>query len=543
MQKIPLVHNEKTNQIYGVILPVGGGEPVYAEFTTSVEVAEKQGKSDENLETEDKTIVGAINEVNKTVNKVNTEVTTLSTEVDDINTKVGNLTGAFVYRGKFTALPPVNDYQIGDVVTVGSKEYVCTSDTEKGDTKIWVEFGDEANHITKDFANKTYALKEHKHVVKDISDFPEIPVVNDPAVTVKFNGVEKGKFTLNQKDAKEIDLGNALTGSVLVPIRLSDDATQNKAEIDTFITNLHTAGIQPSSNGYTIPVVFFNNNKYYSGILSTSSNTSLNGIVTDTSGSKYYPVTVNVSTGEVTFGDDNYLLATNSTELQTLSNAISTEVSERKAADVTFTTKIGEEVTARDSADTTLQTNINAEASARDAAIKTVKGLIDNETAARKEADSKLQTTVNGKVDRTRDGINAAINLLDTASATPVDADYYISQYAGGGEETKTYHRRPLSALWKWIESKVTAIYKYTYTPITLTDTVSSNKTQLDTVLAVIPAAQVVHCIYNEVYAGTLHKIGTDWYGQLVKNTNNYEDAICVKVQADGTLIKGTTSL
>lgn len=84
---------------------------------------------------------------------------------------------------------------------------------------------------------------------------------------------------------------------------------------------------------------------------------------------------------------------------------------------------------------------------------------------------------------------------------------------------------------------------KYSYTPVPLTATTSTNKTQLDLFLSKVPTAQVMHCTYKDVYAGTLHKIGTDWFGLLVKNTNNYEDAIQVKLQADGTLVEGTTSL
>ena len=90
--------------------------------------------------------------------------------------------------------------------------------------------------------------------------------------------------------------------------------------------------------------------------------------------------------------------------------------------------------------------------------------------------------------------------------------------------------------------SDVAAI-KYSYTPVPLTATTSTNKTQLDLFLSKVPNAQVMHVTYKDVYAGTLHKIGTDWFGLLVKNTNNYEDALQVKLQADGTLIEGTTSL
>ena len=86
-------------------------------------------------------------------------------------------------------------------------------------------------------------------------------------------------------------------------------------------------------------------------------------------------------------------------------------------------------------------------------------------------------------------------------------------------------------------------IHKSILTSVPLTTTTSTNKTQLDLFLSKVPNAQVMHCTYKDVYAGTLHKIGTDWFGLLVKNTNNYEDALQVKLQADGTLIEGTTSL
>lgn len=59
-------------------------------------------------------------------------------------------------------------------------------------------------------------------------------------------------------------------------------------------------------------------------------------------------------------------------------------------------------------------------------------------------------------------GINAAnslLNQLTTGSSTPTDNDYYISQYVGGGTTTTTYHRRPMSAMWTWIKSKIDAAY------------------------------------------------------------------------------------
>ena len=53
---------------------------------------------------------------------------------------------------------------------------------------------------------------------------------------------------------------------------------------------------------------------------------------------------------------------------------------------------------------------------------------------------------------------NALINALSTGSDTPVDADYYVSQYVNGGSKTTTYHRRPMSALWNYIKSKLSTV-------------------------------------------------------------------------------------
>ena len=56
------------------------------------------------------------------------------------------------------------------------------------------------------------------------------------------------------------------------------------------------------------------------------------------------------------------------------------------------------------------------------------------------------------------DAANTLINSLDTGSETPTDNDFYISQYVGGGTTTRTYHRRPMSALWNYIKSKLATV-------------------------------------------------------------------------------------
>lgn len=65
------------------------------------------------------------------------------------------------------------------------------------------------------------------------------------------------------------------------------------------------------------------------------------------------------------------------------------------------------------------------------------------------------------------------INTLSIGASTPEDADYFISQYVGGGTQTVTYHRRPLSALWSYIKKKADSVYepKLQYTKKTLVAT------------------------------------------------------------------------
>lgn len=69
--------------------------------------------------------------------------------------------------------------------------------------------------------------------------------------------------------------------------------------------------------------------------------------------------------------------------------------------------------------------------------------------------ESEVNTKLGGKVDLSADGVSKAINKLSIGASTPTDEDYYISQYVGGGATTTSYHRRPMKALWAYIQSKL----------------------------------------------------------------------------------------
>lgn len=83
---------------------------------------------------------------------------------------------------------------------------------------------------------------------------------------------------------------------------------------------------------------------------------------------------------------------------------------------------------------------------------------------------------------------------------------------------------------------------KYSHTSVPFTDTTLSNKAQLEVFLSKVPDATVMHCTYKEIWAGTLHKINGDWYGLLVKNTNNPADNINIKLSADGTITESNSA-
>ena len=211
-------------------------------LTEHQDISGKQDKTDNTLATTDKTVIGAINE---------------------INTKVGNLTSALTWKGKLDTLPAVTDYEAGNVISVGNKEYVLTV---TGSTKAWEELGDEGSYLLKSAAEKTYAKKT------DIPTIPAIPTVNNPKVSIKMNGTEKGSFTLNQASAGEVDLGTVITahqdisGKVDktlnakafegIAIQISNTAeamNANKAAVQAYVNNLTELGVD-ITKGFNVPV-------------------------------------------------------------------------------------------------------------------------------------------------------------------------------------------------------------------------------------------------------------------------------------------------
>lgn len=64
---------------------------------------------------------------------------------------------------------------------------------------------------------------------------------------------------------------------------------------------------------------------------------------------------------------------------------------------------------------------------------------------------------------------SALINSLSLETSTPVDADYYVAQYQNGGTSNTSFVRKPVSALWTYIKSKISSV-------LGLTDSAYSGK-------------------------------------------------------------------
>lgn len=91
--------------------------------------------------------------------------------------------------------------------------------------------------------------------------------------------------------------------------------------------------------------------------------------------------------------------------------------------------------------------------------------------------------------------------------------------------------------------------YSALLAPIELTTDPAQNKIAIDARVAAFTAQGIsltngyyIPVTYKGVYAGTLYKINDDWYGLLVKNTNNPADNINIKLFADGTIIEGNST-
>jgi len=87
--------------------------------------------------------------------------------------------------------------------------------------------------------------------------------------------------------------------------------------------------------------------------------------------------------------------------------------------------------------------------------IDTISQNANGDITATKKTIPDASTSVKGILQFTEANTNAQLNALSTGSSDPQDNDYFISQYVNGGSTTTTYHRRPVSKLYNYINTKL----------------------------------------------------------------------------------------
>ena len=90
-------------------------------------------------------------ETYKTANDA--KVSKNATDISNLQTAVK---AGITFKGKVDALPAVTDYKNGDLIIVGTKEYILS---DNAGTKTWIELGDEGSHLTKATADGYYVAK------------------------------------------------------------------------------------------------------------------------------------------------------------------------------------------------------------------------------------------------------------------------------------------------------------------------------------------------------------------------------------------------
>lgn len=113
-----------------------------------------------------------------------------------INATVADLAGAMHFEGVKDALPEnVDGYESGDIIIVGTKEYVC-------DGTKWVELGDEAIYLTTAAAEAGYVQKTFTIAGIDMAD----PITADEIKTAL------GLKALAYKDSASVTVADYATG-------------------------------------------------------------------------------------------------------------------------------------------------------------------------------------------------------------------------------------------------------------------------------------------------------------------------------------------
>lgn len=135
----------------------------------------------------------------------------------------------------------------------------------------------------------TYTPSSHTHTKSQITDFPTIPTVNNPTITITQAGTSKGTFTLNQSGNTTIALtDNNTTYSVASASANGLMSSTDKSKLD---------GIASGANAYSLPTA---TSSVLGGVKTGSNITNSSGTISltkanVTSALGYTPPTVNTT--------------------------------------------------------------------------------------------------------------------------------------------------------------------------------------------------------------------------------------------------------
>lgn len=116
------------------------------------------------------------------------------------------------FKGKLTSLPEASSYNNGDLIIVGTKEYICLV---SGSTKSWVELGDEGTHLTKSTADGYYVAKN-----------AAIPAGTGAKISYDSKGLVTGSSSLAASDIPNLDAAK-ITSGTLPDARIASAGTWN----------------------------------------------------------------------------------------------------------------------------------------------------------------------------------------------------------------------------------------------------------------------------------------------------------------------------
>lgn len=159
------------------------------------------------------------------------------------------------FKGKLEALPDASDYSNGDLIIVGTKEYICLVSKS---TKSWVELGDEGTHLTKSTADGYYVAKN-----------AAITAGTGTKISYDSKGLVTGSSNLAASDIPNLDAAK-ITSGTLPDARIASAGTWNGKQdkitasnklAASLVSGLATVATSGSYNDLTNKPTFDNSNQ------------------------------------------------------------------------------------------------------------------------------------------------------------------------------------------------------------------------------------------------------------------------------------------